>query len=339
MGTGPGSSAGGAEDSSEGAIQQPRSRRFSSLGQSRTEPELLPAFGPPDAQMTPNPAPCYPRKRVRPLCLVLFGLAAGCASTVQRLDGEVPTRTGLPRNDCEKEAWLVLVPTRYQEVNEDGRTTSPRNDGLGLYQLGASRPESIPARARELGDSPLVDRHVAGAHSYDRQQLAAGLFAGTGLVVIGIGTGLFVSAFGERHVTVDGVPTTRQEVNTTLSIGGAILGGVGLALGIAGLVISPSHAERAEGEAARYAFQPPTDDRKAVRELVATHNGRVRDRCHTDAPAPPASAAAPSPAPSVPAEPIAPSPPPQAAPSASAPPPAEPAPPPAVPDAAPPSGD
>jgi hypothetical protein len=266
---------------------------------------------------------------VRRLCLVLFGLAAGCASTVQRLGGEVPTRTGPVRNDCEREAWLVLVPTRYQEVNEDGRAISPRNDGLGLYRLGASRPESIPALERELGDSPLVDQHAAKVRSYDRQRLASGLFAGAGLVVIGIGTGLFVSAFGERHVMVDGVPTTRQEVDTTRSIGGAILGGMGLALGIAGLVISPSHAERAEGEAARYAFQPPTDDRNTVRELVAVHNERVRDRCHTDAPLPRAAPAAPSPAPSAPVEPTAPS----------APPPAEPSPPLAAPDAAPPNGD
>jgi hypothetical protein len=256
---------------------------------------------------------------VRRLCLVLFGLAAGCASTVQRLGSEVPVRTGAAQSDCEKEAWLVLVPTRYQKVNDDGRTASPRNDGLGLYQVGASRPESIPAHARELGDSPLVDRHVAQVRSYDRQRLAAGLFAGAGLVAIGIGTGLFVSAFGTRHVTEDGVPTTRQHVNTTRSIGGALVAGFGLGLGITGLVISPSYAERAEGEAARYAFQPPTDDRNTVRELVAAHNGRIRDRCHPGAPLPPAAAPS-SPAPPAPAEPTAPSPPPPAAPSASPPP-------------------
>ncbi len=281
--------------------------------------------------MTSSPAPCYPPKSVRRLSFVLFGLAAGCASTVQRLGGDVPTRTGPAQTDCEKETWLVIVPTRYEEVNEDGRTTSPRNDGLGLYRVGGSRPESIPAHARELGDSPLVAEHSAQVRSYDRQRLASGLFAAAGLVVIGIGTGLFVSAFESRHVIEDGVPTTRQEVNTTRSIGGAMVGGVGFALGIAGLVISPSHAERAEGEAARYAFQPPTDDRKTVRELVAVHNGRVRDRCRGAAYPSPSSSPAPSPA-----DPTA-SPPPSSTLSPSVP--APPSSAPAEPDAPPPSGD
>ena len=207
-------------------------------------------------------------------CAALLLLPLSCASTITRLDGEFPAPIGPSRGPCERADWLVVAPTRVQFIEGTGRRSTPRDDGVALYRVGAKHPEPIPPLAESLrAELPSIDQHVDRVRSYDtRTWTAAGLGA-AGLIAIGVGTALFVTAFKTDPATQK--PTTD---GTQAGIGaGLVLGGFGL--GIAGLAVNPGQAQRSQAEAARYAFLPPKDSRESVVTWTQTYNQAVRDRC------------------------------------------------------------
>ncbi len=205
----------------------------------------------------------------------------GCASTVTRLDGEFPTPVGPAKTDCEKAAWLVVAPTRAEFVEPSGRHSTPRDDGVALYHVGARKPESIPDLAPKLGnDAATFSDHADVAHSYDTNSWAAAGLGAAGVIAIGIGTALFISAFKTKDVREsDGTTGQQQDVSGSRAGigGGLVLAGFGL--GITGLALNPGQAERSRAEAARYVFFPPKEPRENVVTWTQTYNQAVRDRC------------------------------------------------------------
>jgi len=217
---------------------------------------------------------------MRLACGALLFVTLGCASTVTRLDGEFPAPVGPARDSCEQAGWLVVAPTRVQFIEKTGRRSTPRDDGVALYKVGARHPEPIADYADTMRQQlPSVDAHIARARSYDTKTWTAAGLGAAGLVAIGIGTALFVSAFKTDPLT------QKQKVDGTEAGvgGGLVLGGFGL--GIAGLAVNPGQAERSRAEAARYTFLPPSDRRETVVTWTQSYNQAVRDRC-SRAPAP-----------------------------------------------------
>ena len=208
------------------------------------------------------------------LLLLASAMASqGCASTVLRLDGEFSSPGGTARTPCEQREWLVAAPTRAQVFDQQGRHTANRDDGVGLYRVGSSAPESIPGLAPELhaDDQARVAVHRAAVRPHDTQRwIAAGLGA-TGLLAIVAGSILFVSAFSSRE--------GNNEVNRPRAVWGGALAGLGFGIGIAGTVVNPNQTERSRASAARYVFLPPADERADVLALTGRHNERVRARC------------------------------------------------------------
>jgi hypothetical protein len=212
---------------------------------------------------------------MRAACGAVLFLSLGCASasTVTRLDGEFPAPIGPAKGSCEQTDWLVVAPTRVQFVEAGGRRSTPRDDGVALYKVGAKHPESIPSLAGGMNtDLPGIDEHVDKAHSYDTKTWAAAGLGAAGLIAIGVGAALFVSSFktdANQQQKIDG---------SEAGVGaGLVLGGFGL--GIAGFTLNPGPAERSRAEAARYVFLPPKDARDNVVTWTQTYNQAVRTRC------------------------------------------------------------
>jgi hypothetical protein len=211
---------------------------------------------------------------MRLVCGALLFVTLGCASTVTRLDGEFPAPIGPARDACEQAGWLVVAPTRVQFIEKTGLRSTPRDDGVALYKVGARRPEPIPDHADTMRQQlPSVDDHVARARNYDTKTWTAAGLGAAGIIAIGVGTALFVSAFKTDPVTQN------QKIDGTAAGigGGLVLGGFGL--GIAGLAVNPGQAERSRAEAARYVFLPPKDTRETVVTWTQSYNQAVRDRC------------------------------------------------------------
>lgn len=209
-----------------------------------------------------------------------FVLTLGCASTVSRLPGDVSAPPGPPKGECESESWLTIGKTRSQEPIANGRTTTPRDDGLGLYRVGATSPESIPALAEELGPSRLFLHHTEAVKRHDQKKwLAAGL-GGAGLIVLGIGSYFFATSFETEKTTAsDGSPDEKQKIDGTRIAVGSIMIGTGFGLGIAGLIVNPSATDRARADQKRYVFLPSEDNPEEVKSVVGKHNQRVRASC------------------------------------------------------------
>jgi hypothetical protein len=211
---------------------------------------------------------------MRLACGALLFVTFGCASTVTRLDGEYPAPIGAARGACEQADWLVVAPTRVQFIEKTGLRSTPLDDGVALYKVGAKHPEPIADHADSMrAQLPSVDEHVARARNYDSKTWGAAGLGTAGIVAIAVGTILFVSSFKTDPVTQN------QKINgTEAGIGGGlVLGGFGL--GIAGLALNPGQAERSRAEAARYAFLPPKDARENVVTWTQSYNQAVRDRC------------------------------------------------------------
>lgn len=217
---------------------------------------------------------------MRTLWVALLVPALGCASTVSRLPGELPTEPGHASGACESEGWLTLAPTRSQEVSSSGRSSVSRKDGFGAYRVGEADPEKIPALEESLGSSEIIDRHKAGVKRHDDKQLLAAGLGAAGLVALGVGAYLFASSFDTQKTTkADGTVEEEQKVRGGRMAAGGIVIGAGFGLGIAGIVVSPSAAERARADQARYVFTPPEDDPKTIQGLIGKHNAGVRERC------------------------------------------------------------
>ncbi len=215
-------------------------------------------------------------------CLgVLSLLHAGCATTVHRLGGpEVTLPAGAPVNDCEKEAWLILAPTSREVPS--GRQTVTHEDGLGMYRVGGTDPESIPGHEEDLGSSPLVARHKKGVESHDRKRVIASGLGVVGVAAFVVGTILFVDGLSQTKKVTNretGLKEDEADVDGTKAgwgAGIALVGGFGF--GAAGLAVNPSGKEGAEADAARYVFTPD-DGFEKVRWTINEHNLSVRKGC------------------------------------------------------------
>jgi hypothetical protein len=218
--------------------------------------------------------PTESMRGVGALVLLVFG--TGCATTVHRMDGEFPTRAGVARTECEQRDWLVASPTRADFVDKHGIKSETRDDGVGLYRIGASRPESIPSLSDDMGGGPSFVRHSAAVKSHDTKQLVAGGLGIAGAVAVAVGTVLFINAFStERSAS----GAEEQKVSGGRLAAGAITIGAGFGLGIAGITVNPGQAERSRAEAARFVYLPPEDPKADVLEMTGRYNQAVRDRC------------------------------------------------------------
>jgi hypothetical protein len=214
---------------------------------------------------------------MRGVCaLVLLTFVSGCATTVHRMDGELPTRAGAARTSCEKQDWLVVSPTRAEFVDKYGVKSQTRDDGVSLYQVGASRPVPIPSLSDDMGGGPVFVRHSEAVRSHDTKQVVASGLGIAGAVALAVGTILFVSAFGtERSASGE----ESQKISGGRLAAGGITVGLGFGLGIAGISMNPGQAERSRAEAARYVFFPPQEPKEDVAEMIGRYNQAVRDRC------------------------------------------------------------
>lgn len=229
------------------------------------------------------PSPRPPAIRGIALCAaILLGFGdTGCASTVRRLDGELPTGAGHPATACEQREWLVVAPTRAELYDRAAKQSHTRDDGVGLYRVGSSEPQSLPELVPLMGtDGPRFDRNAELVESVERRQLLAGGLGLLGVVALSVGTVLFVDSFDTRRTTDQaGLVEEEQHIDGTKAALGGITAGVGFALGATGIILTPSHADRAEADSARYVFLPPIDPPDKVAEAVGRHNQRVRMRC------------------------------------------------------------
>jgi hypothetical protein len=209
-------------------------------------------------------------------CALLATMSLGCSTTVYRLDGEVKTKAGPARTPCEMNTWLVVAPTRYQEISEDGRRSRLRKDGLGLYRVGSEDPVSIPAAADDLGPSPLLAPHEAAVRDHDRDRVISTILGGAGIIALVAGAALFVTSF---ETTRSPSGEEEQRINTARGTWSGIIIAAGFGLGIGGLVLAPSQTDRTRADTARYVFHPPQESEGQVSELVARHNLRRREAC------------------------------------------------------------
>ncbi len=209
------------------------------------------------------------------LSVVLMLGLAGCATTVGRASGPIQAPGGKAENACESASFLVFAPTRYQL--EDGRTS--RSNGTGVYRVGESHPESLPALDEELGGAPLTQRRARAVAPHDRDRVvAAGLGVGA-LTALTVGALVFVSAFDTETVTrADGSREEEQKISGGRAGGGGLLVAVGFGMGIAGLIVNPDAAERATADRQRYVLTTDGDVNE-LGGLLEKHNGAARQRC------------------------------------------------------------
>lgn len=208
--------------------------------------------------------------------LILVTLGTGCATTVHRIDGDFPTRAGVARSECEQRDWLVVAPTRADFVDKHGIKSQTRDDGVALYRIGASRPESIPSLSDDMGGGPSFVRHAQAVKSHDTKQLIAGGLGVAGAIAIAVGTVLFVNAFSTQRSSSG---AEEQKIGAGQAVAGGITIATGFGLGIAGINVNPGQAERSRAEAARFVYLPPEDARADVLEMTGRYNQAVRDRC------------------------------------------------------------
>jgi hypothetical protein len=222
--------------------------------------------------------------RLAPLVLAVGASLAGCATTVARLPGEAETPAGPALDACETKSWLVVAPTRSEEVDEVTHRSRPRDDGLGLYAVGSESPQSIPGLEERLGPDPMVLQKAEEVRPHDRKRLIAAGLGGAAAVAMVVGAILFTSAFEtERTRQADGTVKEENKIDGTQLGLGVGLALTGFGLGIGGLAVNPNHAERAKADASRYVFH---SGRSRVLRLVADHNQRVRQRCGGSGPSP-----------------------------------------------------
>lgn len=216
---------------------------------------------------------------MRPVLLAVLLTSAGCANTVYRVEGQAVTPKGAPRSECERGEWLVVAPSRA-DIAPEGKKLSEPHEGLGLYRVGSEDPQNVMDHRETLGPDETFERREALLGSHDTKAMVAAGLGIAALASIGVGTGLFVSAFETEETTrADG---SRQEETRIDGLRGGLGGGLvglGFALGIAGLSVSPGHADRTRANAARYIFLSPEDDPEKVEAMVARHNATIRRRC------------------------------------------------------------
>jgi hypothetical protein len=145
-----------------------------------------------------------------------------------------------------------------------------------LYRIGSSDPESIPRLREEFPASEIVVRHTEAVRKHDDQKLLAAGLGAAGVIALGVGTILFISSFENKR---DSTGEESQEIKGGRAAAGGLLFAGGLGLGISGIIVNPSQAERSRADASRHVFFRPEDETAQVEELVVEHNRRVRARC------------------------------------------------------------
>ena len=206
-------------------------------------------------------------------------LSNGCATTIYRLDGEFETPAGRAKNACEKSDWLVVAPTRADIVPEGRKVSEPKDDGVGLYEIGSDSAESLTGLKDELsphGGSDILAQKAEVVDPYDGKRMISGSLGVAGVIGLTAGTLLFVQSF---ETVQTGNNEEEQRINSTRLTTGVVLGLVGLGLGIAGIAVNPTHEERTRANAARYVFSPDEMPREDVEAMVGSYNESVRDRC------------------------------------------------------------
>lgn len=206
--------------------------------------------------------------------------ATGCATTVGRAPGSVTVPGGAARGTCESEAMLALAPTRY--LDDSGATV--RRDGTGVYRVGETHPESLPALDPVFGGTPLTQRRAEAVAPHDRDRVVAGVLGVGALTALTVGSLLFVSAFETEAVTrSDGTTDEEQRISSSRAVGGGIVVGVGFGLAVAGLIVNPGAKERAIADRQRYVLTRE-DEVATVTSLIERNNAAVRSRCAKPAP-------------------------------------------------------
>ncbi len=218
---------------------------------------------------------------MRVALLLTLTILAGCANTVSRLPGPVETPGGAASGECESAQFLTLGKTRYQTpMSSEGRSLARKDDGTGVYGVGETQPKSVSELEEQVGSSPMFDRHREGYRTHDRDRwIAAGLGVGAAAALT-VGTILLVGAFGtETKTNPNGSREEEQVVSGGQLAAGGIVLGAGFGLGIGGVAVAPSAAERANADAARYVYRAPQDDLGELRSRVGRNNDKARERC------------------------------------------------------------
>lgn len=172
----------------------------------------------------------------------------------------------------------MVAPTRAEVVEEGDKKPTIRDDGAGLYRVGGTFPESIPGLESEIGQrSRLFALHAERVRRHDTKRIVAAGLGAAGVIVLGIGAALFISAFDSHTDPVTGTESNQVNGGRAIVAGITVAGGLGL--GIAGIAVSPSQAERSRAAAYRYVFLPPDESRDEVVGIAAEHNEAVRERC------------------------------------------------------------
>lgn len=213
--------------------------------------------------------------------LSLACLASGCATSVHRLGGELPTSAGHPATGCERSEWLVVAPTRAELFDRDNQRPLTRDDGVALYHVGEEDPETLSDLTPMMAtDGARFARHGELVHDHDQRQVLAGALGVAGVITIAIGTIVFINAFDTKKTTNEfGAVEEEQSLDGGKAALGGVLAGVGFTLGGAGIALTPSHTARAQAEADRYVLFPPIDPSDKVVDAVGRYNQRVRERC------------------------------------------------------------
>jgi hypothetical protein len=212
------------------------------------------------------------------------GLGA-CSSTVHRAAAPAASTELQAQSLCERRDWLVAAPT-FARVTVDSSGREQTVHGLGVYRVGEEDPLAIPSLPSDPEPPPTQDRKVAELEPHDtRSYVAIGLGV-AGTIAMAVGAIVAVSAFESRSTdSGDELHVNKSK----LGIGGLTVG-LGFGLGITGLVINPSHADRTRASAQRYVFAENEADHASVVAYVEAHNRLVRELCLKTAGAGPAQA-------------------------------------------------
>src|SRR5690606_8148072 len=210
-------------------------------------------------------------------CLAALALlsTSGCATTVYRLDGEFETPAGRAAGPCEVRDWLVVAPTRAEIVPEGSKRSITEDDGVGLYRVGEDAPQSITGFSDQLspyGGRDVMARKVEAVQAYDRKRIISGSLGIAGIATLAIGGVLFTQSFQ----TVESGGEEEQRIDSARLTTGAVVALLGLGMGIAGVVVNPSHEERTRANATRYVFTPEDMPREEVQAMVGGYNEDVR---------------------------------------------------------------
>ncbi len=223
------------------------------------------------------------------LCVQLVGCAG---PQVGRIGPAVALPNGPPRNDCERNDWYELAPTRVQATGATAGVLfnthySQLVDGLGVFRHEENDPEDLEDVWSRMDEPVLQRKHQARIEPVDaaHQRTLALSLGGLAVGLTGIGIAAAVGDQDRTLATITGVT----------GLAALVVGTIGA------LASQPSGEEQLYADARRKLFIAGEDDRVAVERGVNKANSRRRRRCGgTPArPSVPQPVRGPAPAPSV----------------------------------------